>query len=134
MSLSRKFRLVAPQRRQIVEHLIRHFQIPHGSGLVMVLSLYGAGPACNHRALNVWVGEQLAQIADEPVPNLLAALEDRLLETLQAEFPESGADIDVPSDTARRSQLPLPRWESLQAAACDANARASRRWRRQQTC
>lgn len=134
MSLSCKFRLVAPQRRQIVNHLIHYFQIPNGSELVMVLSPHGAGPACNHRAIGVWVGEQLAQIADEPVCNLLATLEERLLETLQAEFPESGTEIEIPSDIARHAQLPLPRWEPLPAGVCHANARTPRRWQRQQIC
>ena len=130
MKANCKYRLVMPRRRAIVSHLIGHFQIPHGAELVVALSPYVGSAQCNHKALNAWVGEQLAQIADEPVANVLETLETRLLKRLQASFPGAEGDVDVPSRIAMAAPFTPPRWELVDDGSCASAARLDRRWQR----
>ena len=104
-----KYRLVSPGTAAITNHLVHSFQIPPGGELAWALDW--KAPACNHTAVRYWVHRQLADIASDPVDNLLVALEQRLLSVLQDVFPDAGGAVDIPSERALQSTLPLPRWE-----------------------
>jgi hypothetical protein len=110
MSHPEGYRLIGPRAAAIARHLTATFQISPGPELASVLN--PEGPACNQSAIRYWTRRQLAEIASNGgIDNLLVALEQRLLTTLQDAFPDAGGDLDIPSDYARRSSLPLPRWE-----------------------
>lgn len=121
-----RFRLISPSPTRLAAHLIAHFRIPHGDGLVIAL---GCGSFCNHSTLRHWVRLELTRIAEAPVDNLLVALEERLLKRLQQAFPDHGGEVEVPSGTALASDLPLPYW--MPTEKCDADGRAEGSWRSQ---
>lgn len=103
-------RLIAPSAASIAAHLVGVFQIPSGADLA--LGLAPEAPACNHAALCCWVRLELARMADrEPVANVLVAIEERLLEHLQALWPDAACQVEVPSPAALASALPRPYWE-----------------------
>lgn len=127
-AVSLAHRLVAPSAASIAAHLVGVFQIPSGADLA--LGLAPEAPACNHTALCCWVRLELARMADRaPVANVLVAIEERLLEHLQALWPDRAGEVEVPSPAALASALPRPYWEPIQSTVtCDPHKRQPRDW------
>ena len=103
------YRLVGPDVGQLTEHLADVFGIEPGVELARVLA--AEAPAFNHAALRYWVRIELAEIAHQPVDNVLIALEQRLHRLLQAQAPRYGRDIVISSSRAQRSNFPMPCWQ-----------------------
>ena len=116
------YRLLSPNPASIAGRLAVTFQIPPGGDLASVLA--PEAPACNRTALRYWVRRQLAEIASDPVDNLMVALEQRLLETLQETFPGACGELDVPSAAAMASSLPQPAWEPTDSCMPPKNRRS----------
>lgn len=103
----------------LVGHLSAHFRLGLGQQLTLIL---GTGEEPNGQAaLTTWIRQELAQMTtEEPVPNVVAELERRLLTVLQRLDCEQGAEIEVPSRLSAAKPIPGP---FLRAPALRGNAR-----------
>ena len=103
----------------LVGHLSAHFRLGLSQQLTLIL---GTGEEPNEQAaLATWVRQELAQMAtEEPVPNVVAELEPRLLTALQRLDYEQGAEIESPSRLSAAKPIPGPflRTPELRGNAC----------------